>query len=386
MKTRLTVPLAFFLSMLTAALATGSALLFLIAVLSALTVALCLAAVLWASATMSVSASFGDQSVYRGDETFLVLQIRHSGRIPVAPVLLDIPSVTGESGREIRLRDMPGRTQSLKMPFHARHIGRYSCGVRSCTVEDLLGIFRKTIRPDGTVFELTVLPRTFPTEPLVMAPGDPGSEIMARATEDLNAPSDVRAYQPGDAMKKIHWKLSLRKGELIVRKFDEPVLQDVLILTDCSVPPSRGDEEADADLRDAILETAASLFSDQLKTDHPVRMPLSGKRPMEADRASGTAVAFDDLAHVVFSDSNRFDRELEMESRRLRKVGCVAAVSARLNYALVDIMIRIHRAGPNLRLYFVTHEPDAANVLPLSSRLKQSGVEVSYVTPDTAQA
>ena len=382
MKTHILLPLALFTAMMIAALATGSPLLMLVACIIALTMAISLAGVLWASATLSVSVQYSDQTVYRGDDTSLVFQVRHRGRIPIAPVLLRIPSMIGETDREIRLRDIPGRTQNLRMPIHAAHVGVYASGIRSCTVGDLLGIFQRTIFPEQSVFELTVLPRTFPTEPLKMAPGDPGSEIMARATEDLNAPSDIRTYQPGDAIKKIHWKLSLRKGELIVRKFDEPVMQDVLILTDCSKTPYADDYQKEAQIRDALLETSASLFSDLMKTDHPVRMPLAGRHQSESDRSTGTEIAFDHLAHVDFSAGDRFERVLQMESKNLRKIGCVAVVAARLNYAMVDIMIRIHRAGPNLRFYFITFTPDDPDIIPLITRLKESGIEVFYVTPE----
>ena len=383
MKTHLTFPGAMFLMLLIAALATGNSLFFLLAAMIALTVLICLTSVLWASATMKISADIASQSVVRGEQTELVLQIRHSGWIPIAPVMLEIPSMKGDGVREIRLRDMPGRSQSLRMPIHAAHVGVYSSGIRCCVTEDLLGIFRHTIRPEDAVFEVTVLPQTFHTDPLHMAAGDPGSEIMSRATEDLNAPSDVRAYQPGDAMKKIHWKLSLRKGELIVRKFDEPQMQDVLILMDCSKPPSWGHPQAEADIRDALLETAASLFCDQMKTDYAIRMPLSGNHPAEADRNTGTAGALDCLARVDFSASDRFERVLQMESRHLRKVGCVTVVTARLNYAMVDIMTQIHRSGPNVRVYLVTFAPDDTSILPLISRMRQSEIEVAYVTPDT---
>ncbi len=383
MKTHLLYPAALFAALLTAALSTGSQLMLIVAVMIALIIITALISVLWAAGTMTAAVRYSEQTVHRGDDTFLVMQIRHKGRIPVAPVLLRLPSMSGEKEREIRLRDMPGRIQSLRMPIHASHVGVYRSGISSCTVEDLLGIFSRTIRPEATAFDLTVLPQTFETDPLKMAPGDPGSEIMARATEDLNAPSDIRAYQPGDAMKKIHWKLSLRKGELIVRKFDEPLMQDVLILTDCSRPQTPGNPETEADIRDAVIETSASLFQEQMKTGHPVRMPLGGSHPSEADRTTGIAIAFEYLARTEFTDNERFERVLQMESRNLRKIGCVAVVSARLNYSMVDIMIRMHRAGPNLRVYLVTFTSDDAAVLPFISRLKQSGIEVAYVTPDT---
>ena len=111
-------------------------------------------------------------------------------------------------------------------------------------------------------------------------------------------------------------------------------------------------------------------------------MPLTGSRPAEADRSIGTTIAMKYLAGVDFSETDRFERVLQMESSRMSKVGCVAVVTARLNYAMVDIMTRIHRTGPNLRLYLVTYTPDDANVLPLISRLQHSGIEVAYVTPN----
>ena len=382
MKLRVSLPVSLVLLLLTVALCTGSQLFLLLSVLVVLAVIWSLLAVLWASATLRVDGNMTEQTVHRGEDLIFTLRMRHKGLIPIAPILLEVSDPSGSLDREIRLKNMPRRIQSLRLPIHASHVGVYPVGLRACVVEDLLGIVSRRVVLSDTSFSLTVLPRTFPTEPLVLSPGDPGSEIMARATEDLNAPSDVRSYQPGDAMKKIHWKLSLRKGELIVRKFDEPILQDVLILMDCSSPPSWGHPQAEADIRDTLLETAASVLTDQASTDHPVRLPLLGHHPVDVDKSMGLPIAMDYLARVDFSETDRFERVLIMESRRLRKVGCVVVVSARLNIPMVDIMIRMHRSGPNIRFYLITFAPEDENVLPLISRLKQSGIEVSYVTPE----
>lgn len=385
MKLRFSLPVSLVLLLLTVALCTGSQLFLLLSVLVILAVIWSLLAVLWASATLRVDGNMTEQTVHRGENLIFTLRMRHKGLIPIAPILLEVSDPSGSLDREIRLKNMPRRIQSLRLPIHASHVGVYPVGLRACVVEDLLGIVSRRVVLSDTSFSLTVLPRTFPTEPLVLSPGDPGSEIMARATEDLNAPSDVRSYQPGDAMKKIHWKLSLRKGELIVRKFDEPILQDVLILMDCSRPPSWGHPQAEADIRDTLLETAASVLTDQASTDHQVRLPLLGHHPVDVDKSMGLPIAMDYLARVDFSETDRFERVLIMESRRLRKVGCVVVVSARLNIPMVDIMIRMHRSGPNIRFYLITFAPEDENVLPLISRLKQSGIEVSYVTPEPGE-
>ena len=382
MKLKLTLPIALFLTLLTVALCTGSQLFLLLSILILLVLSGAVISVLWASATLEVDGMLSGETVRRGDDVVLSLRVRHRGLIPVAPLLLELSDPVGSRDREVRLKNMPHRLQSMKLPIHASHVGVFTVGLRSCTVEDLLGLVQRHIPLQKTSFELVVLPQTFDVEPLKLAPGDPGSELMSRATEDLNAPSDIRSYQPGDAMKKIHWKLSLRKRELIVRKFDEPILQDVLILMDCSPPPSWGHARAGADIRDAMLETAASVLTSQTVTDHQLRMPLPGKHPVDVDKSMGLPIAMDYLARVDFSETDRFERVLSMESSRLRKVGCVVIISARLNIPMVDIMIRMHRAGPNIRLYLVTFAPEDENVLPLIARLREAGLEVSYVTPD----
>ena len=147
-------------------------------------------------------------------------------------------------------------------------------------------------------------------------------------------------------------------------------------------PPSWGHPQAEADLRDALLETAASVLTAQATTDHQIRLPLPGSHPVDVDKSMGLSIALDYLSRVDFSAVDRFERVLVMESRRLRKVGCVVVISARLTSAMVDIMTRMHRSGPNIRLYLVTFAPEDDNVLPLIARLRHAGIEVSYVTPE----
>ncbi len=382
MKARLALPLAFGVTFLLAALSTGSPVLLLPAVLLLLGILFCLASVLWAAGTLRIGGSLDRETVRRGDDVLLSLRVRHRGLLPIAPVQLEISPGPGLPSRLIHLRNMPGKLQSLQLPFRADHVGVCSPGVRSWAVEDLMGFFSVRRPVDGELFRLLVLPGTFPTESLPLAPGDPGSEMLARATEDLSAPSDIRAWQPGDPLKKVHWKLSLRKRELLVRKFDEPILKEVLILMDCSRPPSWGHPEAEADLRDALLETAASVFADQQNTDLSVHLPLFGAHPMELEKGMGLPLALENLARLDFSVPDRFERVLMLESRRLRKVGCLVVISARLNSAMVDVMSRMRRLGPALRLYLITFTPDDPNLLPLITRLQQAGIQVSYVLPD----
>ena len=135
------------------------------------------------------------------------------------------------------------------------------------------------------------------------------------------------------------------------------------------------------DVRDALLETAASVMSSQMATDHAVRLPLLGEHPVELDKAMGMPMILENLARVDFSETDRFERVLLLETRRMRKVGATVVISARLSSHMVDVMLRMRRMGPEMRLYLVTFTPDDPLVLPLISKLQQGEIEVCYVTP-----
>lgn len=381
MKTRLTLALVAAAALLTAGLATGGAVFLLGAALLTLLTLSSLAAVTWAARTMETQVELSARTVRRGDSVTLTVRARHQGLLPIAPVTLTLSATPDVPETQVTLRDAPGKSQCLTMPFHASHVGVCAPGVTRCQVEDVLGLFSRVIIPARNGGELTVLPMTFPVEPLTFAPGESGSEEVARATEDVTNPSDVRSYQPGDAMKKIHWKLSLRKRELMVRRFEEPILPDGLILLDCSPPPSWGHPEAEADVRDALLETAASVMAQELGASHAIRLPLRGAHPVELEKHLGMPLVLENLARVDFSETDRFERVLLLETRRMRRTGATVVISARLSGSMVDVMTRMRRMGPTLRLYLVTFTPDAPQLAPMIGRLQQAEIEVCYVTP-----
>ncbi len=384
MKMHLTLPAVVIFALLLAAFSTGSPLFFMAALLLVLLILFGFISVWQASRTLTIQSDLSGKTVQRGDNVILNVVVHHHGLLPIAPILLELSATPDMPETKVRLKDAPGKHQRLTLPFHASHVGVCAPGVKAYTIEDLFGFFSIRRCPEASQGDLLVLPVVFPVEDLLFAPGDSGFETLARATEDVTNPSDVRTYQQGDALKKIHWKLSLRKGELMVRRFEEPVLPEVLVLMDCSQPPTWGHPDAEADVRDSLLETAASVVAHQLHSDHGVRLPLQGMHPVEFEKSMGLPLLLEDLARLDFSETDRFERVLLLETRRLRKVGSTVIVSARLNSNMVDMMIRMRRMGPYVRLYLITFTPDDPKLVPLISKLQQAAIQVRFVTPAPA--
>ncbi len=383
MKARMTTLVIAFAFLLLCALSMGNRMYLLLSLVLALACGLAYLSVRLTERSISVSHSLSHTRVNRGDQVNMRVSITHKGFLPIAPVKLNMRQTSNTPSGSLRLSNLSRRKQSVYADFSAAHVGAMQPGVDSFEVSDVFGFFTKTHQPDNEGEELLVLPVTFEVEPLAFAAGDMGVETMKRAMEDPSSPADFRNYQQGDPLKRIHWKMTARRRELVVRQFEEPALPDALVLMDTSPPfVNPGIDPAKAPyLQDALLETAASVVNCQIKLDNPVRMPLVGDRPMEYNGAMGLPVLLEELARVTFNESERFERVLLLQMGELRKTGAVVIITSRVTSTLADLIIRMKRMGPNVRLYLITFTPDSETVRPLVGRLQAGGVEVNYVEP-----
>ncbi len=365
------------------ALSMGNRMYLLIAIIIALSWLFAYASVRMAEKSVKVENMLSGVKVNRGDVVSMEISVSHKSILPIAPVALRMRATSNTPAGTIHLTQLGKRRQRVVHKFAADHVGAMFPGVDSYLVSDVFGFFKREHKPDLKGQELLVLPVPFDVEPLTFAAGDMGVETMKRAMEDPSSPSDFRAYQQGDPLKRIHWKMSARKREIIVRQFEEPALPDALVLLDTSPPHvSQGVPPENAPfLQDALLETAASVVACQIRQDNPVRMPLVGDRPMEYSSRMGLAVLLDELARCTFNETERFERVLMMQMGELRKTGAVVIITTRLTSALADLIVRMKRMGPNVRLYLVTFQAEDPDVVPLVGRLQQGGIEVNYVTP-----
>ena len=358
---------------------TGSPVFLLPAVIILLAIIYALVSVYFAGRRLEISSRSESSHLHRGESTVLHLTIRTGSILPVAPLELRLHLGEKEKVQTLPARPMGRAVQEVKCPVHAQHVGVFHPGIDSCRIRDLFGLAERQVKPPENAQEIVVLPLPFDVTDLVFAPGDAGMGTMSRATEDLTSPEDVRAYQSGDPMKKVHWKLSVRKQELVVRRFEEPILPEAVVLMNLYLNDFPA-EDLQA-LRDGMLESAASILIHEGSLDHTVRMPLYDKQTLELSSRMEAPAVLEHLARCRFSDAGDFEHILRLESRRMRSVGATVIISPILNGHLAEAMIALRRMGPSLRLYLVTSAPENPDFLPFITRLQRAMCEVCYVTP-----
>ena len=75
---------------------------------------------------------------------------------------------------------------------------------------------------------------------------------------DLSEMFSIRDYVPGDSLKQIHWKLSSKRGQLIVREASLPIEKSLLLFWDKTIAGAQPAE------MDALAECAASVAQSML--------------------------------------------------------------------------------------------------------------------------
>lgn len=327
-----------------------------------------------------VAFTLDSPRMFRGEEVKMEVTVRFRGFLPAGSFRV-VYSLVGQEGTiEISSSLRGSVTETLRV--RAMHIGPFSAALPEKNAEDLFGLFLMKKRLIGRE-EGLVLPLTYPLT--VQEPGTSGEDGRARdrASEDPASPDDTRPYRPGDAMKRVHWKLSARRREMTVRRFEMPVPPDTLILTDLTPLPAQTDADMTLRMKDAVLETAAAAGKTQLKKGSPVRAPFYDSPGGEFGGHSLNRLdeLYEMLARRRFDAEGDFSEVLMLEQRRLRRVSAVAVITPRLTPRFTEAAAALRRAGPRVRVYFVTFTPDSPEAEPLVIRLERENVEVCYVTP-----
>lgn len=191
-----------------------------------------------------LSVSARPLSLSRGTQGFWDISPRLRPGLPLArlaAVLEEENLLTGAKTRKKLVLKGVTRQTAFHHPASTDHCGLLELRVRKLRVCDYLGLFSFPVRPPE--------PTRMPAVPIPVDPGHPelpegwgirpapGSTLRRTIGEDY----DLREYRPGDPLRSVHWKLSSKWDDLIVREPAETIVPLVLLTFDRYGSPERLD-------------------------------------------------------------------------------------------------------------------------------------------------
>ena len=380
MTTRGFYTLLFGVLMLLTALSVGSAGAFLLGCAALLALLVSLLAALASFFTLRLSQSVDLSDVVRGDKCTYTLTMSLFSLIPVAPVSLRLCLPSGRQS-EYQLKTRLFQPTISQTQFSCPHVGVHPVGVTQIGVSDCFSFFSFARSVRAPLSPVTVLPRPLPTEPLTFSPGEGESSAIERAQADPTTPTDTRPWQEGDEFKRVHWKLSMRKQQLMVHTYEQNPRPDALVLLDCAAPDAP--EKSIPSAIDLLTESCAGVCKVLLEAGHAVRLPLSGKENREISGLN--AESLQKMLHALstqpFEGPEEFSRVLALSARRMRRTGSTAILTTRLTPRIADSVIALSRMGPHTYFYLIRAGETTPEQQQLLSLLLASGVESRLVAP-----
>ena len=153
---------------------------------------------------------------------------------------------------------LPFRSQEVLFSIDAVYRANCEVGVEDIVLYDFLGLFSFLQKHEKTL-TLTVVPRVSPIESLPLQKADQGMENVKNflQEEDHSTIADLRSYHPTDGYKKIHWKASAKKNELISKNFQSTKHSACAFIIDNSAIEG----EDSLLLEDSMMEALVSALS-----------------------------------------------------------------------------------------------------------------------------
>lgn len=365
--------------MLVTALSVGSAGAFLLGTAALIAWLLAALSVLLAVLTCRLSQQADCAEVSRGDACPYTLSVSMLAPLPIAPLSLRVATPNGRQSEFLLPARLLGTTASDNA-FPCPHVGVFEIGVLRVAFGDVFGFFSLAQSVRTPLIPVTVLPVPRQTQPLATSPGEGESTSAQRAQADRTTPADTRAWQEGDELKRVHWKLSMRRQALMVHTYETPQRPDALILLDLAPPDAQG--ALRAGMIDALTETCAGVLKSLLDAHRIARLPLSGDHPQELSGQEPQALApmLRALAQESFSRPSDFARVLLLASRRMRRTGSTAILTANLTPHIADAVIALSRMGPRTRVYLIAPGALSQEQAQLVHLLETCEIETHHVS------
>ena len=218
---------------------------------------------LWHLATgnaMKVQVHADVQDPVKGQRMQMLLSVHNRTPFPVlwmemTCLTIDAPFAGIEP--TIALSLPPFGRRSFSMEMACLYKGGFDIGVTGLKLQDPLGFLSVDHRLHGhPIDRVSVWPRR------VAFPGTEDSQAVLEEkttprrdyTEDLSSIHEIRDWRDGDAMKRVHWKLTARMGTLMVKEFDSTQRDEISVILDAR--PGSADPFDRIRYEDSLIESA----------------------------------------------------------------------------------------------------------------------------------
>lgn len=209
-------------------------------------------------------------SAEKGEEIPVEIKLINNGFLPVSCVLIELVCRDAFDGQEI-IKTAGGAidakgSSGIKICLVAEYAGRLDFQMKQIRIFDCFHVLSRKAPCPNEWSRVLIKPHIYS----ITMDGNPDAMMMYeegdfhsihRIGDDVSEVSDIRPYRAGDTLRKIHWKLSAKTEELLVKEFSNPTKRILYVFMDFY---SEKQKEWNHECFDGMAAMLASLSSNLL--------------------------------------------------------------------------------------------------------------------------
>lgn len=299
-------------------------------------------------------------SVVKGGKITLSLRIANRG-------LFILPYVTirffGGNGELIQ---QPGIKNISLQPFSKREFcfeyvykyrGCYELGVSAVEIQDLLGIFKLARRNERPLF-VTVYPRIIDIDSIGLKTHYLPDQMsnLSSMHEDVSMIEEINKYNYGDSLKKVHWKLTAKMNELMVKKYQSTAVASVIFIFD--LKRNSFTAESNAVIEDKHIETVVAVLRCCILNGAAARLVYYDEeiRTIQCGSLIEFEHAYRAIAKIKFNQEANFKDIIDIQINHSINKPNILLSTSNVNYGLYEMLCRVKSLGFDLSLIYISPE------------------------------
>ncbi len=340
-----------------------------------------LAARMWvraAAAPILLRRRAGKGALLEGEDVWVTLEARPESRVP-APAIVVTERISRLGERETPLRRAHAVHRGTYVLERVPR-GRYAVEQARATIDDPFGLARAEVdlAAGGA---LLVYPRLVPLDRLFSESGahaHDGRRLLLRRPSGFDLHS-VREYEQGESLRKVHWRTTARRGQLMVKELEDAPRDEIAVLLDADAAAVNG-ESFDVQVRAAgsILRAHAARGRRAVLAVNSASRPSVRVSSLEGDWLAALGLLAEAEPDGTRPVVELLARESGPASRALETV----VVTARLSGALATKLVQRALAAQGVSLVWIdapSFSGRPTKVEPGLLRLQAAGVAVAVV-------
>ena len=193
---------------------------------------------------------------------------------PISAVTFELEfqdmSEEGIIKRKIKTAAASNEERSIHTVIAASHSACIECRLKKARIYDPFGLVHFNVKNVSDKARLLITPVMSENSYIRNLDGsyiiDSDKFSDTQKGDDSSQVFEIRNYAPGDDIRRIHWRLSSKQDELIVKEYSKPIAEDCVVMLESGIGGS--DPEERKRRADGLLSVFLKLSFELIENEH----------------------------------------------------------------------------------------------------------------------